>query len=423
MEILNKSRPTIQEMASFVGMMTASFPAVMYGPLHYRSIDIDKNDALKQSKGNFSSHMTLSSSSLEDLRWWVASLPSAFNVVRHPEYDCVIYTDASSTGWGGVLGDLRTGGQWTPAESLHHINYLEILAVLMTLKAFHNLVTGKHVRVLIDNTTSVATINHMGTSHSRECNLVNRLVWDWCVCNSVWLSAAHIPGVSNTLADIEFRQTLSSCEWALDSDCFAQAGQKVQVTPDIDLFASRLNYKLKPFVAFKPDPEASAINAFGISWSNYSFYAFPPFSILPKVLQKIQSDKATGLLVIPKWPTQSWWPRVMRMLTQYNPYIKRWQLYCGERKIDPISAPLEVGVNYFAELYNTGIGYSALNTARSALSSYVILPDNLPFGTHLLVRRFMKGVFENRPPFLGIVQHGTLQLCWSTLGICTLLIN
>ena len=82
---------------------------------------------------------------------------------------------------------------------------------------------------------------------------------------------------------------------------------------------------------------------------------------------------------------------------QYNPYIKRWQLYCGERKIDPISAPLEVGVNYLAELYNTGIGYSALNTARSALSSYVILPDNLPFGTHPLVRRFMKGVFENRP--------------------------
>ena len=50
--------------------------------------------------------------------------------------------------------------------------------------------------------------------------------------------------------------------------------------------------------------------------STYSFYAFPPFSILPKVLQKILSDKATGLLVIPKWPTQAWWPRVMRMLIQ-----------------------------------------------------------------------------------------------------------
>ena len=316
LETIDRPKPTIQEIASLVGMMTASFPGVMYGPLHYRSIDMDKNDALKESKGNFNSHMTLSPLSIEDLHWWVASIPSAFNVVRHSDYDLVLHTDASTTGWGGVMGDISTGGQWTPAESLHHINYLEILAVLMTLKAFCENVKDKHVHVRIDNTTAVATINHMGTSHSRECNLAVRLVWTWCVDNNVWLSAAHIPGVSNTPADKESRQAVGSTEWALDPSCFAKAVRKARASPNIDLFASRLNYKLKPYVAFKPDPEACAINAFSISWSTYSFYAFPPFSILPKVLQKILSDKATGLLVIPKWPTQAWWPRVMRMLIQ-----------------------------------------------------------------------------------------------------------
>ena len=260
--------------------------------------------------------MTLSSSFLEDLHWWVASLPSAFNVVRHPEYDCVIYTDASSTGWGGVLSDLRTAGQCTPVESLHHINYLEILAVPMTLKAFHNLVAGKHVGVLIDNTTAVATINHMGTSHSRKCNLVNWLVWDWCVCNSIWLSAAHIPGVSNTLADKESMQALSSSEWALDSECFAWAVQKVQVTPVINVFASRFNYKLKLFVAFKPDPEVRAINAFSVSWSNSSFYAFLPLAHSAQSFTKNSAGQGHGASSHPKWPTQSWWPGVMRMLTQ-----------------------------------------------------------------------------------------------------------
>jgi hypothetical protein len=56
---------------------------------------------------------------------------------------------------------------------------------------------------------------------------------------------------------------------------------------------------------------------------------------------------------------------------QYNPYIKRWQLYCSERQIDPISAPIEAGVNFLADLYNSGVGYSAVNTARSALYSYL----------------------------------------------------
>ena len=151
----------------------------------------------------------------------------------------------------------------------------------MTLKPFHNYVKDKHVRVFIDNTTAVATINHMGTSHSKACNSAGRLVWDWCVSNGIWLSAAHIPGVSNTLADKESRQALGSTEWALDRSCFAQAVQKASATPNIDLFASRLNYKPKPFVAFKPDPEASAVNAFSISSSTYSFYVFPPLSILP----------------------------------------------------------------------------------------------------------------------------------------------
>ena len=30
---------------------------------------------------------------------------------------------------------------------------------------------------------------------------------------------------------------------------------------------------------------------------------------------------------------------------QYNPDIKRWELYCNEGKIDPISAPIENDVN------------------------------------------------------------------------------
>ena len=207
-EIIRITEPTIQAVASLVGMMTASFPAVMFGPLHYCNIDMDKNNALKHSKGNFDSRMPLSTSSILDLHWCVASLPSAFNVVSHPDYDIVIQTDASTTGWDGVLEDNSTGGQWTPNESLYHINYFEILAVLTTLKSFHNNVKDKHVRVLIDNTTAVATLNHMGTSHSRDCNSGCRLVWDWCVSNGIWLSTAHIPGASNILADKESRQTL-----------------------------------------------------------------------------------------------------------------------------------------------------------------------------------------------------------------------
>ena len=134
----------------------------------------------------------------------------------------------------------------------------------------------------------------------------------------MWFTTSHIPGKENTLADAESRKSRKETEWTLDRGIFHEAVKKLHVGPQIDLFASRLNYRyqLRPFVAYQPDPETIAINAFSISWKPYVLYAFPPFSIIPKVLQKIQAEEATGLLVVPCWPTQPWWPLVMRLLVQ-----------------------------------------------------------------------------------------------------------
>ena len=42
------------------------------------------------------------------------------------------------------------------------------------------------------------------------------------------------------------------------------------------------------------------------------------------------------------------------------------------------------------------LGYSALDTARSALSNSITI-DNLPIGQHPLISRFLTGVFNDRP--------------------------
>ena len=46
------------------------------------------------------------------------------------------------------------------------------------------------------------------------------------------------------------------------------------------------------------------MDAFSIDWSEFNFYAFPPFSLIPRCLQKIQQDKGKSILIIPVWPTQ-----------------------------------------------------------------------------------------------------------------------
>lgn len=104
-------------------------------------------------------------------------------------------------------------------------------------------------------------------------------------------------------------------EWMLDqkifNDIIARYG-----TPDIDLFASRLNHQLPRYVAWEPDPGAEAIDAFSIDWGGMFFYAFPPFCLVGRCLQKIMQDFASGILVVPNWRTQPWFPLLFGVLTE-----------------------------------------------------------------------------------------------------------
>ena len=115
------------------------------------------------------------------------------------------------------------------------------------------------------------------------------------------------------MADAESRHLTYETEYELSSAAFARIS-KTLGTPNIDLFASRLNAKCSRFCAWKPDPDAEYIDAFTRSWKDIFFYAFPPFPIILKVLQKIDSDQATGILVVPNWPTQPWFPRYQARL-------------------------------------------------------------------------------------------------------------
>ena len=82
---------------------------------------------------------------------------------------------------------------------------------------------------------------------------------------------------------------------------------------------------------------------------------------------------------------------------QYQSYLSRWQEYCIENQLDPFEATVENGIEFLTSLFNKGLGYSAINTARSALSTVITVPNYATFGTHPLVTRFLKGVFEMKP--------------------------
>lgn len=84
--------------------------------------------------------------------------------------------------------------------------------------------------------------------------------------------------------------------------------------PQIDLFASKTNKKCSTYCSWKPDKEALAIDAFTISCNKMFFYAFPPFCLILRTLQKIEEDEGEGIVVVPHWPSQPWFPLFLALL-------------------------------------------------------------------------------------------------------------
>lgn len=325
-ELMGTYLPSIRMVARVIGKVIATFPAVEYGPLYYRSMERDKIAALRQNRGHFDRKMKLSLEAKEELKWWINNVSMASSPIVRKKPDLELHTDASGLGWGATDLQKQTGGRWNEFEAErarnNEINYLETLAAGLGIKSFCMNKRNVHVMVRIDNTTAVAYLNHMGGCKSTMCDKMSRDIWQWCISRNIWVSAAHVPGRLNTIADERSRKFNDRTEWKLNRQVFDRIVSHFGV-PEIDLFASRLNAQVEKYVTWHPDPGAFAVDAFTLDWKPFAFYAFPPFCMIPKCLQKIREDKARGLLLVPNWPTQAWFPQLVSMMEGEPLFIQR----------------------------------------------------------------------------------------------------
>ena len=318
-ELLRTVKPSIRKVAKVIGKIVAALPAAQYGPLHYRQLEIDKIKALRRNAGHFDRHMTLSESAKAELVWWALHAQSVSNPMYREQASIEIRTDASGQGWGATNLTSKTGGRWNAHEleraANNEINYLEMLAAGLGLKSFCSDIRETHILLRLDNTTAVTYLNNMGGVKSQACNEMALQIWDWCSKRGIWITASHLAGSKNTEADAMSRQFKDNIEWMLDKSMFDRIVQKYGL-PEVDLFASRLNNQLSTYVSWMPDPGAWVVDAFTMHWGALKFYAFPPFCLIAKCLQKIKADNASGIMIVPNWPTQPWFPLLSNMLLE-----------------------------------------------------------------------------------------------------------
>ena len=105
----------------------------------------------------------------------------------------------------------------------------------------------------------------------------------------IYISARYIPGIFNKHADHMSRRLKLTAEWKLNPIVF-QRIVAVYGMPQIGLFVTRANTQLRKFVSWTADPQSAAIDTFSVQWSDPLSYAFLPFRLIMRCVQRIKRE-------------------------------------------------------------------------------------------------------------------------------------
>ncbi len=203
-------------------------------------------------------------------------------------------------------------GVWTGPQLHWHINCLELLAVHLALNRLKRHLRGEHVLVRTDSTATVAYINRQGGLRSRRMSQLARHLLLWSRKHLRSLRAIHIPGLLNRTG----RRAVTSCaprrmetpspDGPADLQRFGLA--------QVDLFASLETSHCQLFYSLTKGTLGT--DALAHSWPRgLRKYAFPPVSLLAQTLCKVREEEEQILLVAPYWPTRTWFPELMLLVT------------------------------------------------------------------------------------------------------------
>uniref|UniRef100_A0ABD2XMW6 Reverse transcriptase domain-containing protein n=1 Tax=Trichogramma kaykai TaxID=54128 RepID=A0ABD2XMW6_9HYME len=434
-KFVEKDKCKIIDLAIIIGKLVAACVAVEYGWLYTKILEREKTLALKESNGLYRGLVNVSFEMKKDIGWWIDNLENSSRSFKHKPFQITIFTDASDTGWGATNGEQQIFGSWEASSLEWHINYKELVAVKLALENLCDEMQNCSILVRIDNTTAIAYVNRMGGVKYVKYNKVARDIWQWAERRSNKLVASYIPSKDNVVADRLSRLINPDSEWELSSKAFDIIVKNLG-EPEIDLFASRINKKCKRYISRFPDSYAWQIDAFTVSWTDLFFYAFPPFILVTRTLQKVREDRAEGIIIVPDWRNQPWYPLFLRLIEKstskskafgssgrdhireafkalkvptesldimlaslsvstrkhYKASIARWLIFCEENSLNIYKAKPRDLINFLTERFRQGCSYSTLNSDRSAIS---LIAGNI--GEDRLVCRFLKGCFRLRP--------------------------
>ena len=202
--ILSSNRVNKRELASVVGKLSFASRAIVAGRTFLRRL-YDFMKATASVKPHVS--LLVPTTARDDLEWWSQALSmysgkSFFLLDKWtPAPDMQLQTDASGTvGYGAYCAGKWLSMAWTPQQLQFSIEFKELFAIVVACHTWGHEWPRQRILFQCDNEAVVYCIKS-GTSRSKTVMSLIRSLYHVCIKHNFLVSAVHIPGVKNCIAD------------------------------------------------------------------------------------------------------------------------------------------------------------------------------------------------------------------------------
>ena len=295
----------------------------------------------------------LTQESLQEVEFWLSEI-GRFNghgIWPKPSAVRVVYSDASSTGYGGYMvehGHLVASGLWSYEEARRSSTWRELKAVRMVLESFQEKLRNERVRWFTDNQNVVRVVQYGSKKPDLQTEAL--AIFSTYLQQHIRIEPEWIPRDQNEQADYISR-LVDYDDWMLNPEIFhlldAMWGPHT-----IERFANMFNNQLVRFNSRFWDPTTEAVDAFTCNWAGENNWWCPPLYLVPRVLRHAQNTKAQGTLIIPQWFSSPFWPLLFPTGTEPAEFvIQALELL----KSEDIFLPGRSGCNLFRGVPNTPV--------------------------------------------------------------------
>jgi hypothetical protein len=300
----------VRELASLIGLLNST--RVQHDRASLYLVKLNRVKCGTVAKEGWEGQFIITHMVSGELAWWERVIAENYpaSLIPPPQPDAHLFVDASPAGWGAWLHQsnerYHAFGAWPANVKTQTSNFHEMLAVSCAVKSYSSrmlLRSGIHVRIHSDNSSTVFNIQRKAAAR----NLFHPLrdLFNWCDKSDIIISAQHVKGIHNSVADSLSRLSRSG-DYSLKRGVFNRICSTLQVKPVIEMFASGSNRQLPIIISPVLGDNTLVRDALGIRWTGQLNFVHPPIPLIGRCLRKVLAENASALVVVPNWKGQSW---------------------------------------------------------------------------------------------------------------------